>query len=362
MTIKELRDRNLILLECISGSKAYGLDTPASDTDIKGIFLLPKKQFYGLERTEQVSNATNDIVFYEWRRFTELLAVNNPNILELLNTPEEAILYKSPLLDKIDPTKVLSKKCRDTFGKYAISQIKKAKGLQKKIVNPVDKERKTPLDFCFVNYRNGSVPVSKFLALRDWKQEDCGLVKISHMNNVFGLYHSRSLPYAGIIRSKKSNDLALSSVPKGEEQAALLYFNRNGYSTYCKQYREYWEWTEKRNEERYRNTQSHGKNYDAKNMMHTFRLLNMAIEIAEHKQIRVRRDDRDFLLRIKAGDFTYEELLHLANEKQTAAERAFAASDLPDFPDLAYINELTFQVRARAYEEADKQRCITPSE
>ena len=44
-----LKENDLIILECISGSKAYGLDTPSSDTDIKGVFLLPKKDFYGLE-------------------------------------------------------------------------------------------------------------------------------------------------------------------------------------------------------------------------------------------------------------------------------------------------------------------------
>ena len=49
MNISELRDRNLIVLECISGSKAYGLDTPESDTDIKGVFVLPKNEFYGVE-------------------------------------------------------------------------------------------------------------------------------------------------------------------------------------------------------------------------------------------------------------------------------------------------------------------------
>jgi len=60
--------------------------------------------------------------------------------------------------------------------------------------------------------------------------------------------------------------VCLSSIPKGSWQEALLYFNRDGYSTYCKEYREYWDWEEKRNDARYENTQSHGKNYDAKNM------------------------------------------------------------------------------------------------
>lgn len=74
MTIDFLRENKLIILECISGSKAYGLDTPSSDTDIKGVFLLPKSNFYGLEYVPQVNNETNDIVFYELRRFMELLA------------------------------------------------------------------------------------------------------------------------------------------------------------------------------------------------------------------------------------------------------------------------------------------------
>lgn len=48
MTINDLRTKGLIILECISGSKAYGLDTPTSDTDIKGVFILPKEDYYGL--------------------------------------------------------------------------------------------------------------------------------------------------------------------------------------------------------------------------------------------------------------------------------------------------------------------------
>jgi len=46
MTIEDLRNKGLIILECISGSKAYELDTPTSDTDIKGVFILPKEEFY----------------------------------------------------------------------------------------------------------------------------------------------------------------------------------------------------------------------------------------------------------------------------------------------------------------------------
>ena len=49
-------------------------------------------------------------------------------------------------------------------------------------------------------------------------------------------------------------------------------------------------------------------------MMHVFRLLDMAGEIATGKGVIVRRPNRDFLLSIRKGDFEYEELV-----KQAAA-------------------------------------------
>ncbi|GAK97210.1 hypothetical protein JCM19294_1256 [Nonlabens tegetincola] len=193
MTIRDLKEKNLIILECVSGSKAYGLDTPTSDTDIKGVFILPKKDYYGLDYIPQISNPTNDIVYYEFGRFMELLSVNNPNILELLNTPKDSILIKHPIFDEIDSSLILSKLCKNTFGKFAVSQIKKAKGLKKKIVNPIDKERKSILSFCFVNHNQGSIPLIKFLEKNNLKQEDCGLINIAHMKNVFALFYGKIL-------------------------------------------------------------------------------------------------------------------------------------------------------------------------
>ena len=80
MTVGEIKNRGLLLFECISGSRAYGLDTAKSDTDMKGVFYLPVEQFYGLHYIPQASNETNDVVYYEIGRFVELLAKNNPNI------------------------------------------------------------------------------------------------------------------------------------------------------------------------------------------------------------------------------------------------------------------------------------------
>jgi len=259
------------------------------------------------------------------------------------------VLHKHPFMEAVPSELILSKVCKNSFGKFALSQIKKAKGLKKKIVNPIDKERKTILEFCFVNDEKGSIPVADFLFERKWKQERCGLSKVAHMKGIYGLYYNESLNFRGIYQSEDSNEVSTSSIPREEEQQCLLYFNKDGYSSYCKDYKAYWDWVEKRNESRYENTKSHGKNYDAKNMMHTFRLLQMAIEIANEQRVNVHRKERDFLLKIKAGEFEYSDLLKLANQKQDEMEVAFEKSKLPDRPNLELIRNLTYKLREKFY-------------
>ncbi len=353
MTIEELKAKGLIVFESISGSRSYGLHTPESDTDIKGVFIMPKEEYYGWNYIPQVNNPTNDLSYYELGRFLQFLSVNNPNIIELLSSPPDCVLIKHPVMDQLHPELFLSKLCKNTFGKYALSQIKKARGLKKKILNPVDKERKTILSFCYVPHGQGAIPLEKFLEIKGWKQKDCGLANIPNMKNVYGLYHNPGEGYMGIMKTDTSNDVVLSSIPKDAQPVGLLYFNKEGYSTYCKEYREYWDWVGRRNEARYQNTKSHGKNYDAKNMMHVFRLLQMAIEIGRDKKVNVKREDRDFLLAIKKGNYSYDELLQMAHQKQEEMEEAFALSTLPEEPDIAYISNLAFKIRDKFYKEMD---------
>jgi uncharacterized protein len=343
MTLDLLQnDLSHLLLKCISGSQAYGLALPHSDTDIKGVFILPKKEFYGLAYVDQVNNDTNDVMYYEIKKFVGLLLKNNPNILELLSTPDDCVLHRHQVMGLLKPEMFLSRLCNQTFGQYAYAQIKKARGFNKKIMNPLDNKRKTIVDFCYVVKGQGSIPATVWLAVQNFKQEDCGLVRIDHMRDLYALFHQSQSDrkFSGIFSGEEANDVSLSSVPEGLQPKAILYFNKDGYSVYCKEYKQYWEWVELRNEERYDNTVSHGKNYDAKNMMHVFRLLNMAEEIARYKQVNVRRPERDWLLKVRAGEFMYEELLEKAEEKIQMIDEFFKHSDLIDQPD-AELAELT---------------------
>lgn len=349
MTIEELRASGSIVFESIAGSRAYGLATETSDTDIRGVFVLPQELLYGLHYTEQVNDERNNVVFYEVRKVVDLLLRNNPTMLELLAMPDDCILHKHPIFDTLTPSMFLSKLCKESFAGYAHSQIKKAKGLNKKIINPVSRERKSVLDFCYVQHEQGTKQLVLWLQEHSYKQEHCGLVNLPHFRDCYALYYDEQVGYAGIMRSEEdSNDVRLSSVAKDAQPVAVMSFNKDGYSRYCKDYREYWDWVEKRNEDRYQNTLEHGKNYDAKNMMHVFRLLEMAEEIAEGK-LCVRRPNREELLSIKRGEENYEELLSRADEKLHRITQVYEASSLPDVPESVSANAALIAIRQEIY-------------
>lgn len=345
-----MKNDGLLLFEAISGSHAYGLNHAKSDVDKRGIFVLSKDQFFGLNRIDQVADKMNDEVYYELEKFVLLLSKSNPTALELLCTPEESFLFKNPLFDLFKPEDFITKQCFKTFAGYAMSQIKKARGLNKKIINPVEKKRKSVLEFCYVSVGQGSMPLLTFLEKNNFDQANCGLVNVANMKDVFALFHHPNLNYQGIIKNELANEVCLSSIPKNEEPITNLYFNQNGYSTYCKEYRQYWDWVEKRNDARYENTLEHGKNYDSKNMMHTFRLLNMADEIARFGRFEVRRtEDKDFLWAIRTGEFEYEDLVKKAEVKIKKMDTLFEKSNLIESCDLEKANGLLVEIRNGFY-------------
>lgn len=349
MNLEELRSSGHIIFECISGSRAYGLETPSSDTDIRGVFILPKEMYYSMDYIDQINNPSNDIVFYELKKFLELCAKNNPNILELLNVSEDSVLYEHPIFQEVKAFPFLSKKCKQSFANYAYTQIKKARGLEKKIVNPVEKERKGVLDFCHVYSDGKSMALNQFLNDHSINQANCGLSGLPHFRGCFNLFENVNIPYKGIVKGTDSNDISTSSIPKGETPIGLLYFNKDGYSTYCKKYKEYWDWVKLRNEERFKTTEAHGKNYDSKNMMHTIRLLRVAKEIAQEGRINVKRQDREFLLNVKNGVYEYDDLVAQAEEIKTELDDLYNRSNLPDEPDVQGANELLVKLRSAFY-------------
>lgn len=113
--------------------------------------------------------------------------------------------------------------------------------------------------FCYVTAGAGAQPVATWLDRKKVAAAQCGLVNVPHRVDLYALFvdatPERTHGYRGLVRDPDSSqDVLLSAVTKGETPVAYLSFNRNGYSTYCRVFREYWEWVEKRNGKQYANT------------------------------------------------------------------------------------------------------------
>ena len=122
-SVEEILQRCRPLLVGFGGSIAYGLDTPESDMDIRGIFLNPREEWIGLKpETENLRLDDSDTVLYGLRKAMKLLLGCNPNVIELLGLRPEHILYSTDEGRKfLDHTSVfLSKKAIFTFNSFAV--------------------------------------------------------------------------------------------------------------------------------------------------------------------------------------------------------------------------------------------------
>ena len=77
-----------VIYRCVIGSRAYGLEHGASDTDRRGIYLPPADLHWSLDGVpEQLEKRGRSGVLLEWQKFICLALKANPNVLECLYSP-----------------------------------------------------------------------------------------------------------------------------------------------------------------------------------------------------------------------------------------------------------------------------------
>lgn len=352
-----------LLFRAVVGSQAYGTSTPQSDIDHKGIYSQSVRDLISFNYKEQIE-VNKDETLFEIRRFLQLVQSANPGMLELLFSPDDCVLVSSRGYEILreHKHKFLTTVCANSFGGYAVAQIKKAKGLDKKMNYEAKRiERKTPLDFCYVYNHGKTQPISKYLKENDMKQELCGLVRLDHIKDCYALYYDYQAQYGKDARGRSieplgfrgiiaegSNELRLSAIPKESTVQTMLYFNKDGYSMHCKDFREYTVWLENRNENRFVETVKHGQHIDGKNLMHCRRLLDMAKEIAIEGTIKVKRDNALELLKIRRGEVPLEQLIEQAEEDIKELDSLFLKSGLPEEVDKDFVNDLLLEIRDNA--------------
>ena len=409
-TIEDIKSENRLLYQYVAGSTLYHCNEEGSDVDTKGLFIATPDEMFGLGFDKQFRDRYNgvidlyssqigddkaDNVIYEVGKYMSMLLSSNANVLESLFVPEEMMIIKPhKCLDALfaNRDKFITKACFRPFIQYAIEQVKKARGLNKKIVNPIY-ERLTPFDFAYTFYNQGSTKVRNWLDNRGLDKDFCGLVCIPNMHDVYGVYydwgahfekygiksyfdipektrkfiadfyelssgdqkiewfekHSEILHYRGMCLDN-ATDMRGSSVSKGEKPLCWMTYNESGFKAHCKLYKEYKEWEKNRNPKRYESNLN--KNYDSKNMYHSIRLMRMGKEIANGDGIILDRrvaGDRDLIMDIRHHKFEYDEIMEILTKEEKELNEAIANSKLPEEIDVNLVNDLLIEIRKKYY-------------
>lgn len=86
-----------VIARITAGSRLYGLDTPESDTDTRGVFMnTSPSDILGLGRFETFKVESEDLLLFELRHFLAGLRRTNTNMLELLHADEEDFEFIEP--------------------------------------------------------------------------------------------------------------------------------------------------------------------------------------------------------------------------------------------------------------------------
>lgn len=356
-------DHPALIFRAISGSRAYGTFTDQSDTDIRGIFVLPEEAYLRLAPSpEQIANESSDVVYYSLRRFLELASAANPNIVELLFLPGDCLQYCHAIADQLIANKTLfiSQQCYDSHVAYAQGQLKRSRGQNKWINNPKPEAAPTPEDYCWFiprdnaqwNYPNPPLrPVSLLRA--GINLSECHASAVEHCPGVYRLYHVGS-EARGVFRN---GQVVCESIPLALEQSCLglFVYNQQAYESERKDHTHYWQWRQTRNVSRWLMQERGEIDYDAKNLMHTFRLLLSAENIFKSGEPKVRfeGEDLDFLLNIRKGVYSYDQLLAFAEEQINKLEHLKKSSHLPLKADSVAVDSLLINLTQQWSEYQD---------
>jgi hypothetical protein len=334
------------ILRVVSGSNAYGTNTPSSDWDERGIFVTSQKEIiFPVNYFEQVELSENDVVLFELKKYMTLLQDQNPNILEIIWTAPTDILHITEtgqqIIDHRD--KFLTNNVKNTFAAYAQSQMHRIKGHNKWINNPQPETAPQQKQFISVILNMTDNPeFNKKAPLDNFYSIDLG-------NNQFALWDKRNSSYEGanwinkdgcivaITKEKRSEFLQ-----KNRNPDIIVKYNKDIYEKSMDNWKNYWNWRKNRNVSRSELEVKFG--YDTKHAMHIIRLLHSCIEILDNQRVPVKQKNPSYLLDIRNGLYTYEEFFKETEKLMLDVERLAAKCTLPSEISKEYTQDFIFNL------------------
>jgi len=341
-TAQELMKDNLIVKH-YAGSIAYGTNLPTSDTDFRGIFIADpiniRTPFYPVKQATDASE--EDTSIYELANFMKLALDCNPNVIETLWVDDSDITFRTEAYDilRAHAPQLLSSKIAFTTSGYALAQLKRIKGHNKWINNPQSVEPPRQCDYVSLVHNFTQAKTLKFYLSNYYH----GHRLVPFSGGVYGLYEAPGYsPFnadTGALNDDYEGDTHELGVP-----LFLIKFNKDVYAAAKETHSHYWEWKKNRNEKRSVLEEQFG--YDTKHAMHLVRLLRMGAEALETGVLNVKRPDAEELLSIRAGAWSYEEVVEYAEMMDNRVRNElYPVTQLPKKPDIALAAELVLMVQ-----------------
>lgn len=346
MNVEVLKQSDRIIFETIAGSNAYGTNTPESDIDIRGIFVPAKDEIITiLPLIEQVSDTGNDITYYGLKRIFELLSENNPNCLELLFMPTDCIQICKPAMQKILEYKHLfiSKRAKHTFSGYAMAQIKKAKGQNKFVNNPCSKEHPKREEHCtFLSEK--TFPPMRPIKFGEEGFPDLKKLSVSRVSGSKEMFRVYNIPNAKGVFDEMGNILYDTHTMEDEQKyyVGTLQYSKESYDSIVRQWKNYWEWKNNRNEARWKDYDDKEFECDFKNLSHCVRLMlsGKNILLKGEPIVRLTGDDLKLVREVRSGKLPYSEIMTWVEGEEKKFDEWYEKSPLQYGVDMKKIDAL----------------------
>ena len=333
----------------VHGSRAYGLATPTSDLDVKGICIEPRDYHLGYafkcEQQERLANKGRecDSVIYSLRKFVKLAADCNPNIIEVLFVNEKHFLYIDDFGHQLREVRdsFLSKKARHTFAGYAYAQVKRIETHRRWLLSPPSH---MPTRTEYGLPERPVIPTGQLQTAQALVQKHLDRWQFNDMSQI-------DAPTRTLIQETLAELLAEAQIGvDARYQAACRFlgfnenfvemlFNERKYKIALDEWNHFQSWKKNRNEARAAGEREHG--YDLKYGSHCLRLMRMCKEILSGQGVIVERPDAEELLAIKLhGVMKYDALLSEIERLNNECTELYKTSSLPHHPDVNKLNDL----------------------